>query len=235
MLNFRFYASGSSGNCYLVYNEDTNLLVECGISKEKIKSNLLKDGLIITDCNACFISHSHEDHSLAVDYVSNYINVYSTFDNHNKHHKIIAIEEKKPFKVGSIIVLPLKVNHGATECYSYVFVDKNSSGFFGTDFYLMQQDVSNFKFRFVAIECNYDEKILERCLENELDEKRSKYLRQLSTHMGKNNCIEHLKHMNLTQCEEIILLHASIFLISKEQIIKEFESVFNIKTIFANK
>lgn len=59
MLKFKPYASGSKGNMYLLSNEETKILVECGINKEKLRSNLIADGLIITDINACVITHQH--------------------------------------------------------------------------------------------------------------------------------------------------------------------------------
>ena len=52
--------------------------------------------------------------------------------------------------------------------------------------------------------------------------------------MSKINCMEHLDKMNLTNCDEIILLHNSKFLISKDNTIKEFTNKYNINTIYAN-
>ena len=47
-----------------------------------------------------------------------------------------------------------------------VFLDKNSYIFFGTDFSLMEQNVSNFKFDKVYIECNYDDKEVQSILDS---------------------------------------------------------------------
>ena len=65
------------------------------------------------------------------------------------------------------------------------------------------------------------------------DDKRKKYIRQISTHMSKANCIKHLKMMDLSKCKEIVLLHASEFLISHKKTCEEFEHIFGIHTTFA--
>ena len=39
-LAFCSFSSGSSGNCYLVKSDSTNILVDAGISGEKIVDNL---------------------------------------------------------------------------------------------------------------------------------------------------------------------------------------------------
>ena len=81
----------------------------------------------------------------------------------------------------------------------------------------MTQNVSNFKFDLVAIECNYNDDELQYVLNLDDDSLRKKHIRQVSTHMSKSNCIKHLEYMNLEKCKEIVLLHPSDFLIKKEQ------------------
>ena len=50
-------ASGSKGNCYKINNEDTALLLECGIPYIKIQEKL---NFRLSDIDACFISHEHK-------------------------------------------------------------------------------------------------------------------------------------------------------------------------------
>ena len=82
------------------------------------------------------------------------------------------------------------------------------------------------------IECNYDDYELQATLDSGEDNY-LKHVRQCSTHMSKENCKEHLRKMDLSNCKEIVLLHPSAFLISKEKTKQEFEQEFKIKTYFA--
>ena len=47
--------------------------------------------------------------------------------------------------------------------------------------------------------------------------------------------VKDLSYMNLEKCKEIILLHPSDFLLKKDEVKKEFENTFKIKTYFARR
>lgn len=173
------------------------------------------------------------DHCLSANYVLDYIDVYSTYEAHYKLNEIKPLEVLKPFKIGTIKILPIPIEHGKTENNAFVFMDKDSCIFFGTDFSLMSYDLSSFKFEKILIECNYTDELLQEVLDSENDEYRLKHIRQCSTHMSKENCKLHLRKMDLSNCKEIILLHPSMFLIKKEETKKDFEQEFKIKTYFA--
>ncbi len=61
-LGFCSLASGSSGNCYLITSEHTNLILDCGISCRSIKAGLESLGLSLKDIHGIFITHDHTDH-----------------------------------------------------------------------------------------------------------------------------------------------------------------------------
>lgn len=50
------FASSSKGNCYLISDGTTKLLIECGISIDKIRKFTKMDFL------ACLVTHEHKDH-----------------------------------------------------------------------------------------------------------------------------------------------------------------------------
>lgn len=234
MLEILTFATGSDGNLYFIKNETTKILIECGLNAKAIRKHLISKGIFISEIDGCVISHSHQDHCLSADYVSYYVKTYGTQQLCEKHSECIKIAPKKPFKIGDIKVLAIPIQHGECENNAFIFMDKDSCVFFGTDFSLMEQNVSNFAFDKIMIECNYDDNELAKELEKKQDEKHEKYLRQLSTHMSKVNCMVHLDNMNLSKCKEIILLHNSKFLLNKSNTINDFETKYNIKTIFAN-
>jgi phosphoribosyl 1,2-cyclic phosphodiesterase len=56
------FASGSSGNCYLVQSGATNILIDSGLSASQIERYLLKQGVLISQLAAIFLTHEHSDH-----------------------------------------------------------------------------------------------------------------------------------------------------------------------------
>ena len=55
-------ASGSSGNATLFKFDDTNILVDAGISARRIKNALAEVGTAVEDLDGILITHEHSDH-----------------------------------------------------------------------------------------------------------------------------------------------------------------------------
>lgn len=58
----RTLASGSGGNCILVQQDDTAILIDAGISCKKITTRLQASGLDPEALDAIFLTHEHSDH-----------------------------------------------------------------------------------------------------------------------------------------------------------------------------
>ena len=56
------FASGSSGNCMLVSENGTHLLIDAGISMRRVQSSLARAGISIDDISGVLITHEHADH-----------------------------------------------------------------------------------------------------------------------------------------------------------------------------
>ena len=59
-------ASGSSGNCTYVGDNNTHILVDAGISTKKIAGGLKNADIDIKDLSAIFVTHEHIDHIKAL-------------------------------------------------------------------------------------------------------------------------------------------------------------------------
>ena len=62
MLNFCSLFSGSSGNSLLVKTENTNLLIDAGVSSKKIENALNFLNISPSTLNGILITHEHTDH-----------------------------------------------------------------------------------------------------------------------------------------------------------------------------
>jgi len=60
------FASGSSGNCLLLSEGDSHLLIDAGISARRIEQALHTAGLQINDIGGVLITHEHSDHIMGL-------------------------------------------------------------------------------------------------------------------------------------------------------------------------
>lgn len=233
MLKMTTFATSSDGNMFLLENEETKILVECGLDKKEIRRKLMGKNMLVVDLDCCFITHIHQDHCKSVEYIADYTDVYSNIEVASKYECVKFVEPLKPITIKTITVMPILVEHGIATNYAYIFKDKDEYLFFGTDFCVMKQNLKKIKFDKIYIELNYDDEIMEKMLEENSDNLQGKNIRQISTHMSRENCKEHLRHMDLSKCKEIHLLHLSKFLTNKKEIQEDFEREFGIKTYVA--
>lgn len=202
-------ASGSSGNCYKVSNENTTLLIECGIPYKKIQQAL---NFKVTDIDGVLVSHEHGDHSKACkDLIKAGVDLYMTagtkealkLDSHRvKTFKQFSMYED--FEIGSFKIKPFKTIHDAKEPVGFVIYDTLAKEelVFITD---TQYSIYNFSPTYFMLEINYDkEKINENPgLNDNLRERIKK------NHMSLETAIDLLEKCNLSRLKKIYVMHLS--------------------------
>jgi len=122
--------SSSSGNCVLISDGSTNILVDAGVSSNRIIMALSDVNLDICEIDAILITHEHTDHIKGIGVLSrNYnIPVYANNktmsatimqigDLHDRNIKII--ESGKPFNIRDIEVFPFSIPHDAVAPMGY--------------------------------------------------------------------------------------------------------------------
>lgn len=61
-MNIKVFASGSGGNCMLLSERDTHILIDAGISMRRLQQSLRANDLEIDDIGGVLITHEHSDH-----------------------------------------------------------------------------------------------------------------------------------------------------------------------------
>ena len=59
---FHIIASGSKGNCTVIYNKTTRILIDMGISLVRLKEGLKEINLSLEDIDGIVFTHEHSDH-----------------------------------------------------------------------------------------------------------------------------------------------------------------------------
>lgn len=242
MIKIKSFGSGSDGNCYIVSDGTTNIMLECGVNYTYMMSCLRKIGISITNIRACLVSHVHSDHCSCINYIANYdIPIICTKQTKekklskfkNKDIKLLD-EYNNIIIIGSIQIMPLKVYHGDADCYGFIFHDKDDTILFLTDFSVMKYDLSNLKFTKVYIETNYNDNVIDKLLMQEDDSKFIKYKRQITVHCSLDNAIRYLKSFDLSKCTKIVGIHLSKELIDSTTVKIQIQQQLAIPTYCIN-
>ena len=221
MIEIQTLATGSKGNCYYITDGHTPLLLEAGIKFKEIQRKL---NFQTRSIKGCLITHEHKDHCSGLqDVLKAGIDTYLSpgtksalgFD----HHRLNAVENKKQFTIGTWTILPFDVQHDVSEPFGFLLA--NTAG----DKLLFATDTYYIKYRFqglthLMVECNYSQKILD---ENILSGRTPMVLRKrlMRSHFSLENMKEFLKANDLTQLQEIWLLHLSDSNSNEEQFRRE--------------
>lgn len=204
-MKFESLASSSHGNAYIVSDSDTRILIECGVSHKQLQKLA---GFSLSDIKACLVSHEHKDHAKCVDeLIKRGMEVYMSCGTAQalENESATLIENMEQFNVGSFDIVPFTTFHDAAEPLGFLIKSRIDS-----DVLAFATDTVNLRYKFpglniLAIEANYDRKILDRC--EKLPEKVRH--RITNSHMEIETLCDYLRSLDLSECREIHLLHLS--------------------------
>ena len=173
MLNFCSLYSGSSGNSLLVSTENTNILIDAGVSSKKIETALNNLDVDPYKLNGILITHEHSDHIQGLGTFAKkfdlpvYVN-QKTLDAMPKQKEkiaekninIIKIEEK--FEINDLKIKPFSIPHDAANPCGFCIFKDNKKMSIATDIGHMTNDIlKNLEDSlFVLLESNYDPEVL---------------------------------------------------------------------------
>ncbi|WP_252503245.1 MBL fold metallo-hydrolase [Sporosarcina sp. Marseille-Q4943] len=208
MIRIETLATGSTGNCYLIDDDRTQLLLECGIRFKDIRRKL---NFRTSSVAGILISHSHKDHCKGVSSALDasldvYMSGATASEIGISHNRIRLYENKKQFRIGTFTILPFDVQHDVENHGFLIQSDNGSKLLFATDTYYVK-----YKFKGLShlmIECNYSRKILD---ENVESGRVPQFLanRIIGSHFSLENVLDFLKANDLSKVQEIHLLHLS--------------------------
>jgi phosphoribosyl 1,2-cyclic phosphodiesterase len=208
-MDFRVLASSSRGNCYVVSDSGSSLLLECGIPVKRIREGL---DFGLSRIDGCLVSHAHGDHAGAAgDLLRAGVDLYMTHGTAEAlqltgHHRLHIIRAMERFTVGPWRVFPFETIHDCAESAGFLIQHGGESLLFATD-------TAYVRYRFtgltcIAIECNYDQDILAANVAEGVVDRQVKR-RVLHSHMRLDTVKGFLLANDLSRAREIWLLHLS--------------------------
>lgn len=199
-MQIKFIATGSKGNCYIVNDGYSSLMLDAGVPIEKMMERLGGQKLP----KHCLITHEHKDHCRAVhQLVKHGIKIYSsaeTLQALNVGGK--ALKHNQPVIISNHWrIIPLDAEHDAIQPMMYVIKSLITGKclLYATDTASINYEILGLTH--LLVEINYD-------LEYVLDDQNA--YRLLRTHMSVQKMCEWLmNNSSAMQLQEIHLCHGS--------------------------
>lgn len=214
MVEIKTFGSSSKGNCYLLTEGGSSLLIEAGVNPSKLKIPWAQvDGILLT--------HEHQDHGKYINQVlkrcsANVVSTKGTLDALNvpEHRReevestdYLVFSTDEQMKVWTVEVFDTE--HDAADPVGFVITSPNGKVIlFATDTYYIR-----YRFSYIdiaMIECNYDLVRLEQRFQLGHIDKRQ-YSRILRSHFALDHVIKFFNANNSWEgvLEEVHLLHLS--------------------------
>lgn len=225
--------SSSSGNCYLLEASDGTLILEAGIPAKEIKKAL---GFNLKKVVGCVISHEHRDHSKSLKEIANcgikVLALKQVFDSHQIKNKAFCkeIETMHGYKVGGFKILCINMTHDVP-CLGFI-IDHAEMGrlLFATDTVMIEHRISNLNH--ILIEANYADDVLTNNIESGIIPF-SLRNRIFKSHMEIETTKDFLLNTDLSEVNEIVLLHLSSNNSDKERFKTEVKAISGKPTYIA--
>lgn len=208
-MEIKVLGSSSKGNCYVVSDGITRLLLDCGLKMKEILAGIDFQPQFV---KGCLVTHSHGDHVKSANKLSQLygVRVYASRGCIEAAEITCACAVKafEESTVGSFRVLPFDIQHDAPEPLGFLLksVVTGEKLLYFTDTYYL-------KYRFKGVthilcEANYDIDILNekvssgnvpKCLAE----------RVMSSHMSIEHLEQFLKACDLSRIRAVYLCHLS--------------------------
>lgn len=229
--------SNSNGNGYVIQNQDEALILEAGIdvleAKKALDFNISKvQGLLIT--------HEHGDHAkYAKKYQQSGFEIFAS----NGTLKDLKVKQNinnanallpnKLVNIGNFKVLPFLVKHDVEEPFGFLIHHKEMGTLlFMTDTYRIDYQFKDINH--ILIEANHCKQIIEqRFIKGKIAPIR--YKRLINSHLNIQNCVDFLKNNDLSQVNNIVLIHLSNENSNEEMFIKNVQEATGKRVFIADK
>jgi len=219
MINFCSLGSGSSGNSFIVKNNQTILMIDCGFGLKETIDRLEKYEINPNKISAILLTHEHEDHIKGAFSLANKfeIPIYLSHGTYQMSRKKIndgykikfeIIKNFKSFKIDSIDVSPIPVPHDAREPFQYRFDYKGKSLAIITDLGKITKHIIEklAGINFLVLEFNHDEIMLRN---SDYPDSLKKRINGHQGHLENKESLKLLNSINHTDLNRVVAAHLS--------------------------
>jgi len=225
--------SGSKGNCTLVQNGNTQLLIDLGFTIREAEKRLHRIGVDPAGISAILVTHEHSDHLNGVAPFARKFNlpVYMTPGTHSPKKMGVVPDLKlinchAPFQIDELDIVPVPVPHDAREPCQYVISNETHSFGILTDLgHITTHVVEQYRgVHGLLLESNHDPLML---AEGPYPYPLKNRVAGEQGHLSNQQAAELLSKMELSHLEQVIIAHVSEQNNCLEKIEAELDSVLS--------
>ena len=217
MINFCNLYSGSSGNCTFIATDTTRILVDAGVTCNKIIKALNDIKVDIDEIDAIIITHEHSDHTkgLVTTCKKHHIPVYANQKTWKMLNSLdipevckFNFETSEEFEIGDFKIYPFPIPHDAAEPCGFSLYAEDKKITITTDIghmtegVLHQMENSNV----LLIEANYDLETL-KC--GPYPYQLKKRIMSDNGHLSNEDASKALSYLSKNNVQNIVLGHLS--------------------------
>lgn len=222
-MDIKVYGSSSAGNSYVITDGESSLMLEAGINLNRMRD---VDWQSVV---GCLVTHEHGDHSKFAHNLlkQTSIDIYSSKGTQEAlqlpKHRFKPLTALKQQQIGEWTILPFDVQHDVNEPLGFYI--QTPSGYkilFATDTYYIKYKFSGITH--MMIECNYSIDLLNQ---NVVNKRVGAFLKRrvIKSHFELENVKTFLKSNDLSNLEEVWLLHLSDKNSNEKQFKKEIQAL----------
>lgn len=207
-------ASGSKGNCTIVLCNDTNLIIDMGISYLTLKNSLEENSLSFDNFNGILITHCHKDHTKGLSSLIKKTNIpvyipekmYDSIKEYVPYPRCIIIDDE--FYINDVKINLIHTSHDAPCSVGFIIRHNDKSLVYITDTGYINRKILN---NIVGVDCyiiesNHDEVML-------MDGPYPRFLKERvisdKGHLSNITTAKYLKKIVGKNTKNIILAHRS--------------------------
>lgn len=207
-------ASGSKGNCAIVLCNETNIIIDAGISYLTLKRGLEENSLSFENFNAILITHSHKDHISGLKAIIKHTNIplYIPEKMYPELQELVPLTRCKfiedQFLINDINIELIHTSHDTNCSVGYVITYNDKSLVYVTDTgYINRKYLAKMVEKDIyIIEANHDEVML-------MDGPYPRFLKERvisdKGHLSNRTTAKYLKKITGTNTKYIVLAHLS--------------------------
>ena len=167
MIKFCNLYSGSSGNSTYIECNNTHILVDAGVSCQRIIKGLAELNITLDMIDAILITHEHSDHTKGLTTISKKFNtpIYATEKTWSQMKSLklpdynhVLFNANENFTIGDLNIHPFSIPHDAIDPCAFNIIADNKKITIATDIGHISEDIYNqlTGSDILLLESNYD-------------------------------------------------------------------------------
>lgn len=205
-MEYFILASGSKGNCTVIKDEHTTIVIDAGTTNKHLKASFKEIQVDYQNLDAILITHLHSDHIARINFFKN--SKFYTPEYLGEGFNQIKLFGEDKFKINTLNISTIPLSHDKGLTLGYIIENKTSKLVYVTDTgYFKDSHLKYIKSAdFYIMESNHDPEML-------MNTKRPFFLKQrimaMDGHLCNYDAAEVLSKSVDKNTKEIVLAHLS--------------------------